>query len=145
MLYGIDGKPLAQDKELETAQRLYHVQLMNMTLYQRDMLQSIVSKCNDALDRIDGPDHKFEKRIIGQIRDEALEATKQETVAGFISGTQARLAYEICERLITEARLFDQADADEPTTECEDLVRVLIARMLEKLAPESIEGTTAAT
>lgn len=139
MLYGIDGKPLGEDKQAEAAQRLYHVQLMNMMMYQRDMLMSIVAKCNSALEKIDKPEHKLEVRLLKDVRDEALTASQQESVSGFISGVQARLAYEICDRLVTEAKIFDgtdSTDTTDQTNECETLIRELIKRMLEKLAPE---------
>jgi hypothetical protein len=133
MLYGIDGKPLGQQED--TATRLYHVQLMNMLLFQRDTLMGVVRTCESALEKMNDPKHQLHVRMISQIAEKAKEATENEAVSGFISGTQARLAYEICERLVAEAKLFDEADSDEPTTECQELMQTLIARMLTKLAP----------
>jgi hypothetical protein len=133
MLYGIDGKPLGQQDD--AAARLYHVQMMNMVLFQRDALMGVVRTCESALDKLNDPKHQLHVRMISEIAERAKEATENEVVSGFVSGTQARLAYEICDRLVEEAKLFDEADSTEPTTECQELVRTLIARMLTKLAP----------
>lgn len=141
MLYGIDGKPLSDQKELET--RIYHTQLMNMILYLQDTLKNVSTKSSDAIAKMEGPDHRFEMRVMKYINELAEAAIKVDTIAGFVGGTQARLAYEICDRLVTEARLFDAEGTTESTTEeipatteCEDLIRELIKRMLDKLAPE---------
>lgn len=142
MLYGIDGKPLGQD---ETANRLYHVQLMNMMLFQRDALLGVVRTCESALEKMNDPKHQLHVRMITQIAEKAKEATENEAVSGFISGTQARLAYEICERLVEEARLFDEADTTETSTECQDLMRTLISQMLSKLAPADASAAVETT
>lgn len=137
MLYGIDGKPLQSDDQVAT--RLYQVQLMNMILFLREELRKVADLSNEALTRLDRPEHKLECRLLKDVRDKALDAIQQQTVSGFLSGFQSRLAYEICEKLIAEAILFDAADnpPDEaPATDCQDLVKMLIQQMLVKLAPE---------
>ena len=144
MLYGIDGKPLSDNQGDQTAQRLYQIQLMNMMLFQREKLMEITAQCNSALEKLsDLPEHKLEVRLIREVRDKAVDAAKEEAVSGFISGVQARLAYELCDKLVEEARLFDAAPVEDQTVvveshECEELVRTLIANMLVKMAPPEV-------
>lgn len=140
MLYDINGNQInsgtgsAPDaKAEETAQKIYQIQLTNMMLFQRERLFNIVDQCNSALEKMAAPDHKLEVRLIRQIRDKALETINQESVAGYVSGMQTRMAYEICEKLVAEAKLFDGEDG----TECQELMQTLIQLTLKKLDAET--------
>lgn len=154
MLYDINGNPLTPggtgsgyitapngqipDAQNDaTAQKIFRMQLMNMMLFQRERLLNIVDQCNSALEKIDAPEHSLVVRLLQQIRDKSLETINEESVAGYVSGMQTRMAYEICEKLVEEAKLFDGEDG----SDCQELMRTLIALTLKKLdAEESTAG-----